>query len=975
MRSHLSRFLLMAFCLTCIPSFSDAQLTFTSPPLQGTKISACNDYASEVLNNPWDMNDAIDINNYMPSSDLVGFKNPSFSGGMFSGVADTNDPFFHLLSPPLCSAQPASGRWGSEFPIDSSRFNTLSLRMFTDTASFIQIVWNTGCDYYPDFAVSDPIPTKPGWNVYTIDLNTIGLSSASGRRQKWNQGPVTGLRIDPTAIKGATVIIDWISLYGTEGCGTTAGEGSASAAGSESRYSAFLDDDGDPFNGFIQQLSKGGEASGLLSLSVSARGLTSGDYKVNGFVSSDYALLTRVNAWDMNEERDVLTTAQIGSKVYSGGTLTGTTSTDGGLIFLDVPSPGIPASDFSKLSFRLTRSSSISFSVIWTNETGSHQVVINPLSNPPLGDGVYQIDLASNPSWTGTVTALAINPAFSSGVSFGLDFVSLRNQGYVTSLAQPTPTSSPGVFTVNKMPLMTIFQPDAKGGEGFAPGNMRTQGDITFSENVDIARILPFHSIQGLVGDFFHGRNILNNDDPINWSYFHTTNPGRINADLFRNLTFKLFVDPPFDLVLGSVARANWSQDAVLYGTTQDIVIFDGWHEYTVDLATSLLETQEAPLPWRGVIDNFRVDSHEFMAQRNYYFDYIQLRADDRANQEFPIVFSATDPDGDTDSLSVTLQYSTNSNGSNPVSIATFPYGGNEKGIYRWNTSSLPEGTYYVSALLSDGLNTTRRKATGRLVITRQFSDTSAPQLSLESPVEGDTFDTQLQVKGFALDAIQVADVRVFIDGVFYGRTSPSLFHLGARDANPSLVDSSNAGFNTFIPTTGVGAGTHLIRVDAIDTAGNTTSREISVTKSPGAVPTVREDPSPTGDPISVGITDGEVKAPVLARPRRAKNGKLTFKVTSISRGCDISIFAGSKPANVTDLIRKYRIEIADEPKGITFQAGGLRGVSGVLYLKASSDCGRSGKKDSKVVTLRLDRKGKAYPDTLRRLRRSLAKR
>jgi len=51
-------------------------------------------------------------------------------------------------------------------------------------------------------------------------LNTIARAPYSSVNRPWNQQPVTGLRLDPTSVPGASVIVDWISLTGESGCGT-----------------------------------------------------------------------------------------------------------------------------------------------------------------------------------------------------------------------------------------------------------------------------------------------------------------------------------------------------------------------------------------------------------------------------------------------------------------------------------------------------------------------------------------------------------------------------------------------------------------------------------------------------------------------------------------------------------------------------------------------------------------------------------
>jgi len=136
-------------------------MSFKSPDQKGAYVASCDDYAAVVLNNPWDMNEPSDINQQIPSADFVGFSNVSFANGVFSAVTTTNDPYFYLVSPQLCSTQLSGGRIGSEFPIDTTKYHKLSFRMYSNVASYYEIVWNYGCDYFKEFVITSPYRLLP----------------------------------------------------------------------------------------------------------------------------------------------------------------------------------------------------------------------------------------------------------------------------------------------------------------------------------------------------------------------------------------------------------------------------------------------------------------------------------------------------------------------------------------------------------------------------------------------------------------------------------------------------------------------------------------------------------------------------------------------------------------------------------------------------------------------------------------------
>ena len=86
---------------------------------------------------------------------------------------------------------------------------------------------------------------------------------------------------------------------------------------------------------------------------------------------------------------------------------------------------------------------------------------------------------------------------------------------------------------------------------------------------------------------------------------------------------------------------------------------------------TKIVKDPGAPgndaVPWGGTVKLFRIDPHEFTAQREFFFDDVKLAADDEANGSFAITWSAADPD---DAATITLYRDTNDSGFDGVQIA-----------------------------------------------------------------------------------------------------------------------------------------------------------------------------------------------------------------------------------------------------------------------------------------------------------------
>ncbi|MCP4693740.1 MAG: tandem-95 repeat protein, partial [Desulfobacterales bacterium] len=73
---------------------------------------------------------------------------------------------------------------------------------------------------------------------------------------------------------------------------------------------------------------------------------------------------------------------------------------------------------------------------------------------------------------------------------------------------------------------------------------------------------------------------------------------------------------------------------------------------------------------------------------------------DDAADAVYTITWADVDPD---DNAVISLYYDTDDNGENGVLIAENIPGDDETDQYEWNTSNVPEGDYYIYAIIDDG--------------------------------------------------------------------------------------------------------------------------------------------------------------------------------------------------------------------------------------------------------------------------------
>jgi len=189
-----------------------AQITVTSPAGGANAVASANDYATTVLQDPWDMSQRTDVGWFVHSVDfpLAGFSSVNFANGMFSGTV-TADPNIWLLETAFAGAAPV-GKFGVNYPINANQYRIASMRLCVPTAGYMLFFWTTNTMFdTPGLQVSNAVTTSAGCRIYFVDLATLGLISGT---EPWS-GTKRSLRLDPAPDNepaGGTVQIDWVRL-------------------------------------------------------------------------------------------------------------------------------------------------------------------------------------------------------------------------------------------------------------------------------------------------------------------------------------------------------------------------------------------------------------------------------------------------------------------------------------------------------------------------------------------------------------------------------------------------------------------------------------------------------------------------------------------------------------------------------------------------------------------------------------------
>ncbi len=209
-------FLVILFIATLMVGshiFADSENPTLTSPSQDMKIPEAKDYATQVLQDPWDMNNPEDINTELAASAQTKFKNISLKNGVWSGKlnkgSDKSGQFWLLF--PGYSGSYATSKNGASNPIDTNTYNLLSFKMYFDIFRWqkaqdgylgLTVYWFFSTDLKSKLLqdkVFVPIHNKK-WGIYQIEV------------PKFAKKPI-GLRIEAAMTKGnSTIKIDWARL-------------------------------------------------------------------------------------------------------------------------------------------------------------------------------------------------------------------------------------------------------------------------------------------------------------------------------------------------------------------------------------------------------------------------------------------------------------------------------------------------------------------------------------------------------------------------------------------------------------------------------------------------------------------------------------------------------------------------------------------------------------------------------------------
>jgi hypothetical protein len=330
---------------------------------------------------------------------------------------------------------------------------------------------------------------------------------------------------------------------------------------------------------------------------------------------------------------------------------------------------------------------------------------------------------------------------------------------------RPTGTNGPlvyssGYYRVGSAPTIAMLSPAEDGSaDDFAtvqlgnPWDMRDARDVERTTNVT-AGALRTLTVEAPTGaalgarSVFHGGSTVGKRDPVVellWAGGRGRTR-RIDTSRYRILSAEIGISGARDISDGSIARVIWKRaDESLANVSEDIVVnhragVNTLDKIVVDMADRAalpLETDAGGSPsrsgWTGLVDEFRIDPHEFADGRAFWLGRVRLSAFERANQSYTLRWrleGVTDP-----SVGVALYYDSNRTGFDGTLIvsnlppATEPDG---SGAYEWNLSAVPNGARYVYLEVSAAAGAVLNRAYARWPLVVDHTYVVPPLLSLD---------------------------------------------------------------------------------------------------------------------------------------------------------------------------------------------------------------------------------------------------
>lgn len=184
-------------------------LTVTAPPSGASTLPAGDDFATQMISDPWDMENLQDID----TDESTNLTAQTFSSGLFSATASACAASFWPQFTGYGSQIVAVKR-GPRYPIDTAVYRYFTIKFKTSTAQQDRVLFfkngDTSVTGNYGSSVFQSAPTNQ-WTIHTWDLyNDVYTTNPYFAWTSFSQ--VQGIRFDPCNSGSPTIQVDWIRL-------------------------------------------------------------------------------------------------------------------------------------------------------------------------------------------------------------------------------------------------------------------------------------------------------------------------------------------------------------------------------------------------------------------------------------------------------------------------------------------------------------------------------------------------------------------------------------------------------------------------------------------------------------------------------------------------------------------------------------------------------------------------------------------
>lgn len=469
------------------------------------------------------------------------------------------------------------------------------------------------------------------------------------------------------------------------------------------------------------------------------------------------------------------------------------------------------------------------------------------LTASPMPEQIFNVSWTNNgaPSYSvsasreGVTDAVAFELASNvTGTDTDISLSQLPSGSYTIAVTGNAGTGiSSGFLVINDAPLLSFLSPNIKGDQSLGYGAAINANSWMSLDTGDVFEVLDFesYSFNNPVGSFT-GRP-TGSRSRILWE-----TPSSIDTATYRSVCFEFETKGPRDIGAGSVAKIFFGNKRSVLTTTSPVIVQEGLNEYCVgdlaDIRVDAASSPEAENAWIGVLDFLRFDPHEFARStdcvntpgpitcRDIQIDSFVLAPFHSANPNF--VFEWSDSDSDDNALIDIFLDDDLVPGNVGSSVERLVGSFTEDNIadnYNWTPpADLADGTYNVYAQITDGLNTTRRYASGPLVIgapPKAMVTVQKPNSVDNEVVAGDEYGLRVRSNEYDMDNSELNLSRTknisgatLSGGMFTGSgttSDPQFVLMTTNDGDP-IVDPSVYRYITIKLRITGSAGPHFLQ-------------------------------------------------------------------------------------------------------------------------------------------------------------------